>query len=265
MRAAWRTTERATQVASGAQARRGGSQPSSGARRPCSARLTVLRAASARSSASSIWPAATASMVNVASAWLATSRRPLSARNRPTARNARACCRRRRGGSWPGLRRKKRQDPPRRASRRPPGSGAGPSADSSKPSSRSPLAPPCSDRLTSCSSSKARRSIQRQAHLASWWKVSRYSRMNSRPASSCSSSAGVVRRQHHPVGRVGDEHRVALLQLQPRQHFLGQDHADRVADLGQLEGGHGNSADVITNVILAAFAARRKPRSRRRC
>ena len=49
---------------------------------------------------------------------------------------------------------------------------------------------------------------------------------------------GVVLRQQHAIGRIGHQHGIALLELQPGQHFRGQYDADRVANLGELEAGH---------------------------
>ncbi len=42
-----------------------------------------------------------------------------------------------------------------------------------------------------------------------------------------------------PVGRLGQVDHVALVELQPGEHFLGQHEAGGVADRGQAELGHG--------------------------
>lgn len=53
---------------------------------------------------------------------------------------------------------------------------------------------------------------------------------------------GIVGRQQHAVGCLGDEHGVALLEFQARQDLLGQDDAGRITDLRELERRHGRLA-----------------------
>ena len=77
-------------------------------------------------------------------------------------------------------------------------------------------------------------------HFASARSVSAISRATSRPASICSARVFVVSRHLNAAGQASTRSAIALSSLQLGENFLRQNHAQRIADLRDLERDHGN-------------------------